>query len=189
MGDPIDCREAKERLTDYLKQELTDDLAVEVHQHLVRCRSCFGRAKFEEMLERYAAGEDWDISERIRDQGLIAYLPPARQCHLEAPGGRLSKRTVSELRYLNYMALHVVHSEDVSRSRRMQRRMMWRRVVSDAMSDLIKRQWRLPRAREAWAALGRMPEMFGKSADEMRRWYPELQRRIIAADSGEDGAR
>ena len=94
------------------------------------------RAKFEEMLERYAAGEDWDISERIRDQGLIAYLPPARQCHLEAPGGRLSKRTVSELRYLNYMALHVVHSEDVSRSRRMQRRMMWRRVVSEAMSDL-----------------------------------------------------
>ena len=50
MGDPIDCREAKERLTDYLKQELTDDLAVEVHQHLVRCRSCFGRAKFEETL-------------------------------------------------------------------------------------------------------------------------------------------
>ena len=39
MGDPIDCREAKERLTDYLKQELTDELAVEVHQHLVRGRS------------------------------------------------------------------------------------------------------------------------------------------------------
>jgi anti-sigma factor (TIGR02949 family) len=50
MGDPIDCREAKERLTDYLKQELTAELAVEVHEHLVRCRSCFGRAKFEETL-------------------------------------------------------------------------------------------------------------------------------------------
>ena len=147
------------------------------------------RAKFEEMLERYAAGEDWDISERIRGEGLIAYLPSARQCHLEAPGGRLSKRTVSTLRYLNYMALHVVNAEDVSLSRRMHRRMMWRRVVSEAMSDLIKRQWWLPRAGGAWAALQRMPEMFAMSAEEMRRWYPELQRRIIAADSGEDGAR
>jgi anti-sigma factor (TIGR02949 family) len=50
MGDPIDCREAKERLTDYLKRELTAELAAEVHVHLVRCRSCFGRAKFEETL-------------------------------------------------------------------------------------------------------------------------------------------
>ena len=50
MGDPIDCREAKERLTDYLKRELTPALADEVHDHLVRCRSCFGRAKFEETL-------------------------------------------------------------------------------------------------------------------------------------------
>ena len=50
MGDPIDCREAKERLTDYLKHELTPELAVEVQGHLVRCGSCFGRAKFEETL-------------------------------------------------------------------------------------------------------------------------------------------
>jgi anti-sigma factor (TIGR02949 family) len=52
MGDPIDCREAKERLTDFLKQELTPELADEVHDHLVRCRSCFGRAKFEETLAK-----------------------------------------------------------------------------------------------------------------------------------------
>lgn len=50
MDEPIDCREAKDRLTDYLKRELTPELAGEVHEHLVRCRSCFGRAKFEETL-------------------------------------------------------------------------------------------------------------------------------------------
>ena len=50
MAEPIDCREAKDRLQDYLKQELTPDLADEVHDHLVRCRSCFGRARFEEAL-------------------------------------------------------------------------------------------------------------------------------------------
>lgn len=52
MGEPIDCREAKERLTDYLKQELTPELAGEVHEHLVRCRSCFSRARFEETLAK-----------------------------------------------------------------------------------------------------------------------------------------
>ncbi|HEX2219713.1 MAG TPA: zf-HC2 domain-containing protein [Gemmatimonadales bacterium] len=50
MAEPIDCREAKDRLQDYLKRELTPELADEVHQHLVRCRSCFGRARFEEAL-------------------------------------------------------------------------------------------------------------------------------------------
>ena len=52
MGESIDCREAKERLTDYLKRELTPQLAEEVHEHLVRCRSCFGRARFEETLAK-----------------------------------------------------------------------------------------------------------------------------------------
>jgi hypothetical protein len=144
------------------------------------------------MLERYAAGEDWDISQRIRHRGLIALLPSARQCHLAAAGGRLSQRTVIMLRYLNYMALHVVHSRDIARSRRMYRRMLSRRVIGEALSDLIKRQWRLPRAAGTWAALRRLGEMFQKSAEQMRRWYPVEQRRIIARDRpvpGEERAR
>jgi hypothetical protein len=148
--------------------------------------------RFEEMLERYASGEDWDISLRIRDCGLIALVPSARQCHLAAAGGRLSQRTVIMLRYLNYMALHVVHSRDSARSRRMYRQMLSRRVISEALSDLTKRNWRLPRAAGTWAALQRLPEMFSKSPNQMRQWYPELQRRIIASDRprpGEERAR
>jgi hypothetical protein len=148
--------------------------------------------RFEEMLERYASGEDWDISLRIRDRGLIALVPSARQCHLAAAGGRLSQRTVIMLRYLNYMALHVVHSSDSARSRRMYRQMLSRRVIGEALSDLTKRNWRLSRAAGAWAALRRLGEMFSKTPNEMRRWYPELQRQIIASDRpmpGEERAR
>ena len=58
MADRIDCREARERLQDYLKQELTPSLAVEVRAHLERCRSCFRHSRFEErfllMLEEHA---------------------------------------------------------------------------------------------------------------------------------------
>jgi anti-sigma factor (TIGR02949 family) len=50
MGEPIDCGEAEARLQDYLKRELTPELAGEVRDHLKRCRGCFGHAQFEENL-------------------------------------------------------------------------------------------------------------------------------------------
>ncbi len=52
MPEPIDCREATERLQDYLKRELTAELAVEVRLHLERCRHCFQSARFEEQFLR-----------------------------------------------------------------------------------------------------------------------------------------
>ncbi|HEY7116021.1 MAG TPA: glycosyltransferase family 2 protein [Tepidisphaeraceae bacterium] len=139
-------------------------------------------ARFEEMLERYAAGEDWDISERIKPLGLIAFCPGARQCHLEAPGGRLSVEAVHFLRYLNFMSLHVLHSTDVKRSRRLYRQFLWRRVISEALADLSKRRWGMPRARGTWRALRMLPAMFARSAREMREWYPQFQRKVIDAD-------
>lgn len=48
MSDKIDCREAHARLQDYLKQELTPELAAEVRVHLERCRPCFKEAMFEQ---------------------------------------------------------------------------------------------------------------------------------------------
>jgi glycosyltransferase involved in cell wall biosynthesis len=146
-------------------------------------------ARFEEMLERYAAGEDWDISDRIKHKGLIAFSGQARQCHLEAPGGRLAREVVFTLRYLNFFALHVLHSTDVRRSRRTYRRFMWRRVIGEALADLSKRQWRMPRARGTWRALKMLPAMFAKSKAEMRAWYPTYQRELIDSSNREDSAR
>jgi anti-sigma factor (TIGR02949 family) len=61
MADSIDCREAEARLQDYLKRELTAELAVEVRAHLDRCRRCLDHARFEEsflrMLEERARRE------------------------------------------------------------------------------------------------------------------------------------
>jgi anti-sigma factor (TIGR02949 family) len=61
MPEFINCREAADRLQDYLKQELTAELAIEVRVHLDRCRSCFHHAQFEErflrMLEERARRE------------------------------------------------------------------------------------------------------------------------------------
>ncbi|HEX3276662.1 MAG TPA: zf-HC2 domain-containing protein [Gemmatimonadales bacterium] len=60
MGDSINCREAHARLHDFLKRELTPELAAEVEAHLEHCRPCFREAAFEErfllMLREKAAG-------------------------------------------------------------------------------------------------------------------------------------
>ena len=104
MGEPIDCREAKERLQDYLKRELTPELADEVQEHLVRCRSCFGRAKFEETpgpaargagpagdLPRRAARADPRPAARTRRSG--AEPGPAPLAAARRPPRRRSWRT------------------------------------------------------------------------------------------------
>jgi anti-sigma factor (TIGR02949 family) len=60
MGDSMDCREAHDRLYDFLKRELTPELSAEVQAHLEHCRPCFQHASFEErflvMLREKAAG-------------------------------------------------------------------------------------------------------------------------------------
>ena len=47
MNDAIDCREARARLQDFLKEELTRERAAEVVAHLERCRHCFSESRFE----------------------------------------------------------------------------------------------------------------------------------------------
>ena len=48
MGERIDCRQATEQLHDYLKREMTPELAEEIRAHLDRCKPCFNHARFEE---------------------------------------------------------------------------------------------------------------------------------------------
>jgi anti-sigma factor (TIGR02949 family) len=44
----VNCKQAMAQLDEYLKQELTPDLAAEIHRHLEHCRPCFSQARFEE---------------------------------------------------------------------------------------------------------------------------------------------
>jgi anti-sigma factor (TIGR02949 family) len=57
----IDCRRAMAKLDQYLKRQLTPELATEVRRHLEHCRPCFSHARFEEnflqMLESCAGKE------------------------------------------------------------------------------------------------------------------------------------
>jgi anti-sigma factor (TIGR02949 family) len=71
----VDCAQALTNLGDYLKQELTPELMVEVRQHLERCRDCFKHAQFQEsfliMLERRAGRETCPAKLRARILNLL----------------------------------------------------------------------------------------------------------------------
>jgi anti-sigma factor (TIGR02949 family) len=43
----INCAKALAQLHDYLKQEMTPEVAREVQEHLDKCRPCFRHARFE----------------------------------------------------------------------------------------------------------------------------------------------
>ena len=76
----IDCEEAMAHLHDYLKQELTPELVVEVRQHLERCRDCLNLARFEQnfltMLETRARRDT--CPNELRARILAALLAEAR---------------------------------------------------------------------------------------------------------------
>jgi anti-sigma factor (TIGR02949 family) len=61
MPEHINCAEAEAHLLDYLKRELTPEVAAEMKAHLEKCRPCFKQAQFEEnfllMLETRARRE------------------------------------------------------------------------------------------------------------------------------------
>jgi anti-sigma factor (TIGR02949 family) len=71
----VDCAQALTHLDDYLKQELTPELMVEVRRHLDRCRDCFKHAQFEErfltMLETRAGRETCPGKLRARILALL----------------------------------------------------------------------------------------------------------------------
>jgi len=43
----LDCDEALELLHEYLKRQLTPDLAERVRAHIVKCRPCLSHSRFE----------------------------------------------------------------------------------------------------------------------------------------------
>lgn len=50
--DRLDCTAALDLLQDYLKQEVTPELAEEIRRHLDHCRPCLCHAEFEGRFQR-----------------------------------------------------------------------------------------------------------------------------------------
>ena len=77
----MDCEQALAHMQDYLKRELTQDLVVEMRDHLERCQYCLSCSRFEEsffiMLETRARRET--CPGKLRARILAALRAEARR--------------------------------------------------------------------------------------------------------------
>lgn len=71
--DFINCREALDRLQDYLHQEATPELARQIEAHLAACAPCLRHARFEKNFQALLGATAADVRcpdalrERVRE--------------------------------------------------------------------------------------------------------------------------
>ena len=145
-------------------------------------REILARIRFEETLERYAVNEDNDVCYRASRLGMLLHALKARICHLEAAQGRLTRLTTTALWGLNQAVLHRFHSPDLARFRRLFRKLLWQRLFTQTMKDILDRRWSLPSTRGIIFALRHYEAILSKTPDELRVWYPQFQQALISRD-------
>jgi GT2 family glycosyltransferase len=144
-------------------------------------RSVFDTEKFCEILKRYAAGEDQDLSYRVSRHGALLLAIDAPLCHLEASGGRLTAFQVAALAALNPAVMQRMYGAEPDMLNKRWRRILLKRFVMNLAKDLIERRVSLPRARGVGFAILKLVEIQRRSMSELTTWYPKFQEEILAA--------
>jgi len=145
--------------------------------HMTARRECALAEPFDEMLERYSATEDTDMSYRLSRRGPLLTALDARIHHPEEVARGRDPYVIATVQALNPVALHRKNATDQVRARRLQRRMLRRRTVIELTKDLAQRDLTLPRARGFLRALREVDRIFDMPIEELERSYPEMQRR------------
>lgn len=143
-------------------------------------RSVLDTEKFCEILKRYAAGEDQDLSYRVSRHGALLLAIDAPLCHLEASGGRLTAFQVTALAALNPAVMQRMYGADPDALNKQWRRILLKRFVMNLAKDVIERRVTLPRARGVGFAILKLVEIQRRSMSELMTWYPKFQEEILA---------
>ena len=148
-------------------------------------REILTQVRFEETLERYAVNEDNDVCYRASRLGMLLHALTARICHIETGEGRLTRLTTNALWGLNQAVLHRFHSADLPRFKKLFLKLLWRRLVTQTIKDILDRRWTLPSTRGLWLVLRYRDEIFSRTPAELRFWYPQFQQDLIQRDKQE----
>jgi GT2 family glycosyltransferase len=138
--------------------------------------------RFEETLERYAVNEDNDVCYRASQFGMLLHALNARLCHIQHSEGRLTRFTATALWGLNQLVLHRFHSSDLLRFKTLFRKLLWRRLFTQTLKDILDQRWTLPSARGVWFVLRHQNEILAKTPAELRIWYPQFQQTLLDRD-------
>jgi GT2 family glycosyltransferase len=143
-------------------------------------RDVITQEQFEPLLLYYAAGEDLDASYRVSRHGLLLIAKEARVHHFRSASGRLSRFSTAALTNLNQALFLKKGARDVTRLRCAFQLLLARRLVAEALKDLLRRRWSMPQARGVWYAMQHSRKLFGLSPSKLAEWYPSLQREILS---------
>jgi GT2 family glycosyltransferase len=147
-------------------------------------REILQKELFNEVLDRYAAGEDQDLSYRVSRYGPILNAVNARLCHLEISGGRLSTYIVTVLAALNPAVLHQFYSTDLKLSHKNWIKILNRRFLIYLLKDISQKKWDFPRTRGTIYARSQLNLIYSKSPKDLLEWYPNFQQKLIDSNRG-----
>jgi GT2 family glycosyltransferase len=123
--------------------------------------------------------EDWDLSLRIREYGVLVMRSDANMCHLRSGVARLSELSRQLLIFSHRIAYHRLHSQDLFKSRKMLFSSMIRGLIYYSIKDLIRHKWDFPNVKGVLFAFRNFNKILSMDKDELQIWYPAFQRMNI----------
>jgi GT2 family glycosyltransferase len=147
-------------------------------------REVIARVRFDEDLQRYAAGEDLDASYRASRLGQLLQADRARIHHYTAASGRLSRGEAAELSAMNIAFFLRKHAG--AGGRPLLRFYGWigRRLCAEFLKDLLSRRFGLPQWRAMLHAAATAWRVWTFRSDELRERYAALQQAISSRYAG-----
>ncbi|MDM8569059.1 glycosyltransferase [Thiotrichales bacterium HSG1] len=138
--------------------------------------------QFNETLRRYAVNEDNDVCYRASRVGMLLHALDAQIFHLQDSNSRLSRFTTTALWGLNQAVLHRFHNHDIKRFKVIFGKLLWRRLVTQTIKDILDLRWSLPSTRGMLFIMRNFDQILSKTPEELSSWYPEFQYKIIKLD-------
>lgn len=176
---PYDFYFPKYSLPESLKDKGVHPVAMVHGARMSYRKQILDQIRFEEILERYAVNEDNDVCYRASRLGMLLHALKAKVCHLQVSEGRVSRFAATALWGLNQAVLHCLHSSDLTQFKKRFSKLLWKRLFTQTLKDLLDRRWSLPSTRGIWFVLQHQEEIFSRSPDELREWYPLFQKTLL----------
>lgn len=134
---------------------------------------------FDTALRFYAAFEDLDASYRYARHGALLKSERARLHHYEAAGGRLKRKKLVIFQLLNMLVFLKRHAEDPDRFLSTYQVLLWRRLLGEALKDLLSGRLSLPQARGVWTVIRIWRSVWARDIAAVDQWYPPIQKELL----------
>jgi len=134
---------------------------------------------FDTALRYYAAMEDLDVAYRYARHGALLRANRAHLHHFEAAGGRLKRKKLVTFQLLNMVVFLKRHATDPDHFISVYRRLLPRRLLGEAIKDLLAGRFDLPQARGVVTVMRNWRKVWECDTATIDDWYPAIQKQLL----------